>query len=586
MYFDDGSNPSEEILRDFIALADAQIAAGRVVAVHCKAGLGRTGVLIGAYLIWRHGFSASEVIGFMRFMRPGCVVGPQQHFMYENATEWVRWRVRHEMRLELAKELAEVEAKAATATAASAAAGSVNELRTSRKRSADEHDGETEGDAASAEQPTTPRNKRANLAPPVEAGANTSGAGSSTGAPAVKPTPCVGQPRKSPSPARKRPANQARAPSGASSRVPSAGSVRAGHAPGPSALAAPAPAAAPTPRAPGTGYMPRSVSDESIRAAAAAAAAGSASSASSGAGASSSSGRTHGGSNSGGARVPGTPGPSARLEAAALAAPGTPGRVLGEAQRLNVQAGVGIAAMPHTPPTSGTSVLARVKAATVGRVRHGHERSRSALAGAATFAPPSALEDVFLDSLPASLPAPDTPTTPRSLASRMPTFRASPLIKSKYGLRDTSEDAGAENLAPAPASAPVSGAVKAAPSSQHARSQTAQPRSGSGSASLDARRKASGGSTRSAVPSTSSSNSSSTGSTRGAVRAATSRYAAPTAASTAAATAARRARLDPKAAPHPYAAGRTAVPAALPHVQRIGRSVRGRRSSVGEADCV
>ncbi|PWN98972.1 phosphatases II, partial [Tilletiopsis washingtonensis] len=104
MYFDDGSNPSEEILRDFIALADAQIAAGRVVAVHCKAGLGRTGVLIGAYLIWRHGFSASEVIGFMRFMRPGCVVGPQQHFMYENATEWVRWRVRHEMRLELAKE--------------------------------------------------------------------------------------------------------------------------------------------------------------------------------------------------------------------------------------------------------------------------------------------------------------------------------------------------------------------------------------------------------------------------------------------------------------------------------------------------
>lgn len=45
----------------------------------------------------------------MRFMRPGCVVGPQQHFMYENGAEWIRWnqeektkkRVREEMKKEL-----------------------------------------------------------------------------------------------------------------------------------------------------------------------------------------------------------------------------------------------------------------------------------------------------------------------------------------------------------------------------------------------------------------------------------------------------------------------------------------------------
>lgn len=48
MYFDDGSNPSDSIVKEFIALADDFIEArGNKVAVHCKAGLGRTGVLIG-----------------------------------------------------------------------------------------------------------------------------------------------------------------------------------------------------------------------------------------------------------------------------------------------------------------------------------------------------------------------------------------------------------------------------------------------------------------------------------------------------------------------------------------------------------
>ncbi len=110
MYFDDGSNPTDEILADFIAQADKVIANDGVVAVHCKAGLGRTGVLIGAYLVWKHGFSAGEAIGFMRFMRPGCVVGPQQHFMYQNFVEWVKWGVRDHAMKE-AKLLVEEERK-------------------------------------------------------------------------------------------------------------------------------------------------------------------------------------------------------------------------------------------------------------------------------------------------------------------------------------------------------------------------------------------------------------------------------------------------------------------------------------------
>ncbi len=78
MYFLDGSNPPEPILTRFIQKCEETPGA---IAVHCKAGLGRTGTVIGCYIMKHYKFTAEEIIGWMRIVRPGSIIGPQQQFM-------------------------------------------------------------------------------------------------------------------------------------------------------------------------------------------------------------------------------------------------------------------------------------------------------------------------------------------------------------------------------------------------------------------------------------------------------------------------------------------------------------------------
>lgn len=107
MIFDDGTCPSLTTVRKFIRLAHETITVKKKgIAVHCKAGLGRTGCLIGAYLIYRHGFTANEVISFMRFMRPGMVVGPQQHWLHLNQGTFREWWIEERVERKLRKEMA------------------------------------------------------------------------------------------------------------------------------------------------------------------------------------------------------------------------------------------------------------------------------------------------------------------------------------------------------------------------------------------------------------------------------------------------------------------------------------------------
>ncbi|KAL2008287.1 hypothetical protein VTN00DRAFT_8269 [Thermoascus crustaceus] len=103
MIFEDGTCPPLPLVRRFIKVAHDMITVkNKAIAVHCKAGLGRTGCLIGAYLIYRYGFTANEIIAFMRFMRPGMVVGPQQHWLHLNQGAFREWWFEDSMREKLA----------------------------------------------------------------------------------------------------------------------------------------------------------------------------------------------------------------------------------------------------------------------------------------------------------------------------------------------------------------------------------------------------------------------------------------------------------------------------------------------------
>ncbi|CAE8604404.1 unnamed protein product [Polarella glacialis] len=81
--FNDGDVPSKQLARNFVTTCRKAVQeSGKGVAVHCMAGLGRTGVMVGTYAVTRYSINGKAFHGWCRLCRPGSVqTGRQEVFL-------------------------------------------------------------------------------------------------------------------------------------------------------------------------------------------------------------------------------------------------------------------------------------------------------------------------------------------------------------------------------------------------------------------------------------------------------------------------------------------------------------------------
>jgi hypothetical protein len=73
---DGGKEPDVTWLRRVVDYIDAQRQAGRTVYVHCLYGMNRSGMLVAAHLMARHGWGRDQALAFVRSKRPQVYPNP------------------------------------------------------------------------------------------------------------------------------------------------------------------------------------------------------------------------------------------------------------------------------------------------------------------------------------------------------------------------------------------------------------------------------------------------------------------------------------------------------------------------------
>jgi len=92
LFFIDGSTPPDGIVDQFMKVCDDHFAKPDcgAISIHCKAGLGRTGTLIGLWAMKHYQIPAEAFIGWIRIVRPGSILGPQQFYLPKMESNYIK----------------------------------------------------------------------------------------------------------------------------------------------------------------------------------------------------------------------------------------------------------------------------------------------------------------------------------------------------------------------------------------------------------------------------------------------------------------------------------------------------------------
>ena len=69
--------PEVDTMKQCVAFVDQTLLAGSAVAVHCRAGYGRPGTMLAAYLV-SQGHPAGDAMALVRLLRPGSIETVEQ----------------------------------------------------------------------------------------------------------------------------------------------------------------------------------------------------------------------------------------------------------------------------------------------------------------------------------------------------------------------------------------------------------------------------------------------------------------------------------------------------------------------------